>query len=351
MIGWKIFKGSKQEWNESVIRYGGDYRQLWNWGEYKESENWRIIRLCKNLDNKLTPEKLVQITYKTFWPICFVYAPGGVNCKKQTGFDKYLHKYIFKKFKFFIVILRVDSHYPKNQDLEKKLIDNKWRIPKYRNNVGLSSIINIGLKHEGIDILNNASSKWKYNYRRSEKNDLIFNFEKNLDEKKKKQISNLCEQMMNFKNIHHIHNPSAILDIYKFFEEDLIIISSQNNYGEMIGFRAALQINDFAWDLMAATNEKGRKLKCSYPLLIKLLNECKQRGAKKYSLAGITPGTNRSIFKIEAGGKIRSFIGEYEICSVSFINFIFSYFLIILKSPITHKLINFLLKPLKFITK
>ena len=345
MTKWKPFDGNKDKWNRIVQLHNGDYRQLWEWGDYKSSKKWKVLRLINESEENQNDVEIAQILFRSFWPICFVYIPGGVCNKYQTGFSKDIDKIFFKKFKLFATIIRVDSHYQVNDKIKDYLVRDKWNKPNYRNNFGLVSIINISDKN-GIDILEHASSKWKYNYRRSLKNNLTFKFEDN-PESERNSIVNVSKQMVEYKNVYHILNPSAILDISNFFSEDLLIVTCRNNSGDVIGFRAALCKDKFAWDLMAANNEEGRKLKSGYPLLVNLIDACKRRGANKYSLAGVTPGTSRSIFKIEAGGNIREFIGEYEKSNLFIFEWIFNYLLQAMQMKFSSKVYTLITSILK----
>ena len=346
MSDWEIFKGSELEWNSLVREFKGDYRQLWQWGEYKSSNNWKIIRYIKNpnLDKKY--KEVMQVTYRQLWPLCFIYVPGGVCNENKTGFSHEVEKLFFNKFKYFLTIVRIDSHYPLNKKLTERLLFNNWYVPLYRNNVGLASIIEIN-QFDGIDKFENASSKWKYNFRRSLKNNLILKAEDEPNDIKF-EIQKVSQQMVEYKNVYHILNPSAIIDIANYFEEKLTIITCRNSKEEIIGFRAALCIDNFAWDLFAASNEEGRKLKAGYPLLSVLIEECRKKGAKQYSLAGITPGTARSIFKIEAGGTQHEFIGEYEKTRFIFLGKIFNLLLYMMKFSLIYKFLSFLFRIFKF---
>ena len=153
--------------------------------------------------------------------------------------------------------------------------------------------------------------------------------------------------MIEYKNVYHIINPSAILDIANYFRQKLVIVTCRNSQNKIIAFRAALCVNNFAWDLFAASNEEGRKLKAGYLLLSLLIEECRSKGANKYSLAGITPGTARSVFKIEAGGSLYPFMGEYEKSKMLFLGKIFNFFLYLTKFSLSYRVISFFLRIIK----
>ena len=65
MKNWIEFKGTKDQWNQYVDQFSGNYRQLWEWGEYKNSSSWEVSRLIYLNENRVTHS--VQILVKNFF--------------------------------------------------------------------------------------------------------------------------------------------------------------------------------------------------------------------------------------------------------------------------------------------
>ena len=42
---WQIYEGGKDEWNLFVEREDNDFRQLYEWGDYKKKLGWSVLRL------------------------------------------------------------------------------------------------------------------------------------------------------------------------------------------------------------------------------------------------------------------------------------------------------------------
>ena len=75
-MSWKIYCGSKKDWNDQILKSKLHYRQSYNWGEYKSLMSWNVLRLKKvNEDGTVN---LIQVTYRKFLSLCAVYIPGNV---------------------------------------------------------------------------------------------------------------------------------------------------------------------------------------------------------------------------------------------------------------------------------
>ncbi len=336
MIKWKKFNGKKKEWNDIVVKFNGNYRQFWEWGDYKLERKWEIYRYLGFKNNKVTYS--AQLIIKKYWPFCLVYIPGGVSSEFENGYCLGIEKFVYRLLKFFFIIIRIDSNYNFSDEIEKKFKRNNWTKPFFNLNTGVTC--NISLVNVNDDnCLPKASSKWKYNLRRSLRNNLSFFIEQN-PLKSEKEIIQVSQEMIKFKKI-TIDNPNNVIKISKYFDKNIIIIKCLSDKGEMLGFRSALVLHKRAWDIYAATNSLGRKFKAGYPLLKNLIYECKLRGAMSYNLP---LGTKKDIFKIETGGHLYKFVGEWEHTNFMPLKFFFNYALYIRKSnnKLIKKIVSFI---------
>ena len=66
MTNWIEFDGTKDQWNQYVDQFGGNYRQSWEWGEYKNSFSWEVSRFIYLTENKVTIDLIQTLVCKFF---------------------------------------------------------------------------------------------------------------------------------------------------------------------------------------------------------------------------------------------------------------------------------------------
>ena len=77
MKNWQEFKQTQNEWDELIVNFEGNYRQLYKWGELQESKGWEIKRYIEISNGEVTAS--VQILEKDFLLFKFFYVPGGIS--------------------------------------------------------------------------------------------------------------------------------------------------------------------------------------------------------------------------------------------------------------------------------
>jgi lipid II:glycine glycyltransferase (peptidoglycan interpeptide bridge formation enzyme) len=84
--------------------------------------------------------------------------------------------------------------------------------------------------------------------------------------------------------------------------------------GAPIALRACAFQDGKAWDLLAASNEEGRRSYASYALLWSLLRDCAARGIQTYDLGGADPDKAKGVydFKKGTGAKFIEYLGEWD---------------------------------------
>ena len=324
MNNWITSDLTELEWDNQITSLSGNYRQLYSWGEYKKSCGWEIQRLIYINDSSNKIKSLVQIMIKGFYPFYFIYIPGGIT-DGRYGVSRDVKELIKHVKRKTIKYVRIDSNY-RNKNIEynelKKI--NLYR-PIYNINSSASICINLSTDSNP---LKNATSKWKYNLRKSLKNNIKIVTDLNPSYE---EIEKITEEMQRIKKNYRADDPINFLKLSKHFKHKILFKKCTDSKNNIIGFRSALLINDRAWDYFGATNQDGRNLKVGYSILSEILIECQKLGIKNYNLGAIeeikSPGVAN--FKINTGGEKFNFVGEWEYSNTIFFNYAVNLFLLI----------------------
>ena len=335
MFKWKKFTGDKDQWDYSVSQFDGNYRQCFSWGEYKKELGWDVYRYI-GTDHD-TVKFAVQLIVRRFLFITVVYIPGGVS-GNDRGYCHSIKELISSLFRFSLIYVRLDSGYVANEEVETLFVKNGWFRPNHRLNASIS-MRHIFEKNDG-EIMPDASKKWKYNLRRSKKNEAKVIFDGDIQPTEIFRISN---EMQESKKIYLRGKPKHLaesaLKIMHYFEDRFVFAQCVDKHGNMIGFRSAITVYDKAWDLYGAMDINGRKFKSGYLLLFELMNECKNRGIKTFNLGGVefanSPGVAK--FKFDTGGELYEFVSEWEYTNFIFLRSIINFYLDIKFNPILLK--------------
>ena len=86
----------------------------------------------------------------------------------------------------------------------------------------------------------------------------------------------------------------------------------------ILGFRSAFVIEDRAWEFYAATTPEGRSSRAGFALLYTLINECRNRGVKRFILPLSRTNHGDTIFKKGTGGVLHELVGEWEYSNIIF---------------------------------
>ena len=323
MLKWKKFTGDMNQWDSFVNQFDGNYRQCFSWGEYKRELGWDIYRyICTDQD---TVTFSVQLFVKRYLFFTAVYIPGGVN-GNNGGYCHYIKKLIKSLFRFSLIYVRLDSNYIDSNEVKSFFIEIGWFRPSYRINPGIS--MHHIFKKNDEEIMVDASNKWKYNLRRSKKNDTKIIFDGDIEPL---EIIRLSNEMQENKKAYLRDDPKNAIKILHYFGEQVVFAKCIDKEGNIIGFRCALTINDKAWDFYGAIDSNGRKLKTGYLLLFELMNECKNRGIQTFNLGGVdfknSPGVAK--FKVDTGGEIYNYVSDWEYTNFIFLRYIITFYLYI----------------------
>ena len=84
---WQIFEESKETWNTFIEQNSSEFRQLFEWGDYKNRLGWDVLRLAC-IDENGTTENLIQVFSKRTLFIGSIYIPGDF-CGKIDNLNSF----------------------------------------------------------------------------------------------------------------------------------------------------------------------------------------------------------------------------------------------------------------------
>lgn len=328
---FQVYNSSKSKWNEYIYKNKINYRSLYEWGEYKESLGWNILRIVYT-DN-LQVKYYFQCTYKTKFFFGAFYIPNGLidKLKDVKSLSLFLKKFSKKK----LIYIRIDD--TKDLDKEKEIIyKNLWSRPWYRVNNSLSAILDVEKYFSSEQSLSN-------NYKKNLKKSL--KFKNNIIVTNNPNAENLVEitsKMNQFKEmeIHSFRDFEMMNKKIGNFIKFVVIYDSNKN---PISYRGALVVNDYAWELCAANSFAGREKSCGYLTMEIMSKDLKRLNIKHYHLGAISPKMKGvSDFKLSTGPVVNQYIGEYEYSNIFFIKYLINAVIFFTLSKNTRKLIPFL---------
>lgn len=330
---WEKFAGNREEWDSHIERYGGNYRQLYLWGERQRELGWEIHRYIRTSNNSC-----IQILLKKFLFMRFFYVPGGVS-GNEGGFGD-IKQLIRSLSGISLYYVRLDSSYEDDRKFDDLFEKNGWKRTSYT--INSAKTIYIDLIKDLSDPLIDASKRWKKQLVKSRKKCTNLKIKRNHDVSKK-DIFDASHKMQRFKKIFLRDDPSNTTRLIEIFGQKINLISCFDNKKNILGFRCALCIGERAWDFYAATTQKGRKLDIGYFLLYELISECKKKGAKKYILPISKTNKGDTEFKMRTGGKVYKTVGEWNYSNF----FAFTYITnVIIYIILNSKIISFIRKKL-----
>ena len=327
----QISELNEENWNNLTKNNDHDYRQYFFWGEFKKNFNWGVIRLINSKDNR----KCYQLLVKKIWPIIFVYMPGVNN----LDFDEVngIKNFIRKKYrKFLFQYIRVDCLNEISNFLEINKANFNKCLFKKNGNYFLTSKLNGTLD----DKIKNCKRKWRNHYKQSFKNSNIiikknYNPDPNL-------IFKLSQDLEKRKKLGPGHSIKEVDYLIRNLNDKLYYVQAELN-NEIIGFRAAIKINDQAWDYFSITTINGRQFSIGHRLTLEIYENLQSIGIKKYQYIGDDKEKMKNVYEFKTGTnpKIKEYVGEIEWSNSILTKVIINLYLFIFYSKITP---NFLKK-------
>ena len=309
MGNWLDFKGNQEDWDQIAIDFGGNYRQLFLWGELQFKKGWRVRRYIKKQDKIIISS--VQILCKSFLFFKFFYIPGGVS-GNQNGYDDV--KDIIKRLAgLSIFYVKLDSNYEYSQKAIDIFKADKWHRPLYFLNSAKTLYVEI--KETQKSVIGANSRNWKKNLKNFNKSDAIIFAGNKLSSR---DIKTASSEMQKFKNIYLRDDPINISEIMRIFGQDILVVYCMDSMRNLIGFRSALIVGDRAWEFYAATTKEGRSISAGFALLDSLIVECRNRGVARFILPLSRTNHGDTAFKKGTGAELNDLIGEWEYSNTIF---------------------------------
>ena len=305
MVTWKLYDGTARKWDELLSGFElRSYSQLFDWGEYKRNLGWCVIRTIAE-DGEGNCIGLAQGTYKAYlFDVAILWVPGGpVGKLKNT--DDGLFECLRNGIRCKRLYCRISPPYYENETH----IKNEWEQSSKKINSSLSML----LKLED-DNFNKLDKNWKKNLKKSEKKELKIEKINNPDYK---IVESLYRNLEEYKKINVQYSRLELENIFDLLSECMSLYVCRNKDGEVIAIRSCIFHKEKAWELMAASNEEGRKKSAAYLLLWRMLEDCKEQNVSDFDLGGIDPINNAGVwyFKKGTGATEIKYAGEYEKCS------------------------------------
>ena len=306
MIKWLKYSDDKSGW-EKIIQNDKycDFRQSYNWGQYLSDIGWEIKRYSIVEDGNVIGG--IQYQLKTKWPICAVYITN-IACNRVEIIKKLIEK-ISQDYKYHTIYFRIDTHQKKDSAMLNDFKKIGLFECKYKRRNNLHSVVDLSLSKDKI--LNKAKQKWRYNFRKSLKKDMILEV---MDEIYTNEVYSIIKELSVLKKIRNLYNLKEIESLKKNFKDDLLIIRAKNKNNIVIGYYFCVIFNNKAYQIFNAINKEGNSLMCGYRTLIYLIDELKKRKIKKLYLGELNKNRYPGNFQFKSGFNqdVINTIGEYE---------------------------------------
>ena len=311
MVIWKRID-EKAHWDALLAMFETKhYLQSWNWGEHRSNFGWEPFRCVASAEDGM-PLTLVQFFLRRLpGKVGVVWVPGGPLGKSLVWADTFAAA-VREIARVQHLVIKINALRPYGAEDALTLRSSGWcRTPKPLTS-GLSMLWDISEPLEKR--IANATKNWRHNLKRSQKFDLKVERwnEPNIDE-----VMNLYAEMQLIKGIPEQLSAKEVASIMKNMNEHLLLYRCLDADGKLIALRAGVLLGNHAWDLMAAASETARKTYASYLTLSGLIQDCHERGATDYDLAGIDPQGNKGVwdFKRGTGAESIEYLGEWECAS------------------------------------
>ncbi|MEK7747362.1 MAG: peptidoglycan bridge formation glycyltransferase FemA/FemB family protein, partial [Elusimicrobiota bacterium] len=132
-----------------------------------------------------------------------------------------------------------------------------------------------------------------------------------------RELESLYLSMEGYKGLSSQHRTRELDSMLRRLGSSLLLLRADGPDGRPAALRACAMLGEKAVDLLAASDEKGRRLYASYALLWELLRECRARGVREYDLGGADPDAAKGVydFKKGTGASFTRTLGEWDLAA------------------------------------
>tara|TARA_B100001027_G_scaffold41997_2_gene26937 strand:- start:4052 stop:5098 length:1047 start_codon:yes stop_codon:yes gene_type:complete len=318
---WKIYDGDIYKWNKFVESNSHEFRQLYEWGEYKKNLGWIVVRLvCETQDGI---ESSAQILVKKTFFLGNVFIPGNIcGCLENLNFD---FKLLLKKYlKVNYLYIRIDSAEKEEHKHVHHLIKNGFKRPTYSLNT--LEYCELDLKKTNETILKDAKQKWRYHHKKSLEKPIILKVET-----KQEHFIEINKELTSDWNIRNTFTEREVIPLIDNLGSKLLACTAFDKDDNLIGIRVAILSGKKAFHLYNAVSKKGRELLPGYRLLIFMLDELRSKDIEFFNIGSTNqkrfPGPYR--FKYQLGYKYSLYVslGEWNFTEIIFLEKILNTFI------------------------
>jgi lipid II:glycine glycyltransferase (peptidoglycan interpeptide bridge formation enzyme) len=303
---WEIYNGSPEDWNNLIAKFQGQFRQLYQWGDYKSELGWHVSRVVMHENKEIV--SCAQILYRTKYFFCYAYVPGGINGDfAHISYD--LGSLIKRISNKPYVYIRSDFTQTNNSMIQSLLMQGDWSRPSYSMHPGKFFVLDLNLSNE--ELLKLAKQKWRYHHTRSQKKKCIF-----IQENKAEYFIEIEKELADLRDHRNLFNEREVKPLIKKLGKKLFVFVSKDLNGNLLALRSIVLVGDTAWHLSSSVNARGRDQLSGYSLLMHTIDECRKMGIKNYNLGGINlerfPGPYRFKMGIAREETLIETLGEWE---------------------------------------
>jgi hypothetical protein len=312
---WKVWSGSDKDWNQIASRLDNfNLYQSAEWSAHKRNSGWQHCRIVvSDSDSDSVIHCAAQCLFRK-GPLnsVVVWIPGG-PIGNLNYVDTNLVDTLKDHLQSRLVYVRSSMMCASTVTVTNQLTTNGWFLAPMT--IGATASLVYALDADEKERLDRCSSNWRRNLKRSGRNPhpaYVW------DSPNAQEISDAYSYMDDFKKVEGVSLSRSVAEIQSVldtFGDQLLCVRIDDTDGSPLAIRAAICIEDSAWDFIAITTPAGRKTYASHAVFWLMANTCAQREMKQIDLSGIDIKNNRGVydFKKGTGAKQLDFQGEWEI--------------------------------------
>lgn len=308
---WKLLteEDARQNWNENLAGFDDcSPFQTFEWGQFHQALGWQP-RHYAFFDEEGKISSMCLILLRRF-PLKtgFVWCAGG-PVGRITDWDRRLPQAIIETSGLKRLYLRFRCDRERTTRDALFLNHHEWSKCIFPMVSGFS--MELDLSGEPDEILSRTNRSWRRNLRLAEKQEMVISRSVNPDIG---ELRRILAEMESLKSLPELFSFEKLENLFKLNRANLLFLRCEDKEGNLLCFRGSLLIGNRACDYLAATSEKGRKLRASFPLFWKLLLTCREKGITRYDLGGIDPWENPGVFEFKksTGAREIEFLGEWD---------------------------------------
>ncbi len=314
MVAWRVLPAGTpdSDWDACVRSLDGDnIFQSSSWARHKEDSGWSALRLLCGAPGQA--QAALQCLRKT-GPLrsTLLWCRGGPlgPTSAWEGLPQALREACPGP-----LYARVCSYRREDTESVRFLESQGWSRPVRSLDKNSTFFLDLSPSEEAL--LKNLSSNWGHNMRRGLKRCKA----RPWLSPDPRELESLYLSMEGYKGLSSQHRARELDSMLRRLGPSLILLRADDPDGRPMALRACAVLGEGAVDLLAAADEKGRRLYASYALLWELLRECRKRGVRRYDLGGADPDSAKGVydFKKGTGASFTRTLGEWDLASPGFL--------------------------------